>query len=95
VTGLARIWGAWLALIAPLGIRTGLAYVPIGASGLWLSLPLGICQAGIVVFALMRFARAPRLARLFAIAGIYWLLILVGLSLTDYLARVISPGAGG
>jgi cytochrome c oxidase subunit 4 len=67
--------------------------------GIWAPL-LGLVMAALVAAGFMRLGRAAPLSRVFAIAGLFWLLVLLGLgsmdplTRTDYLLRQDAAPAG-
>jgi cytochrome c oxidase subunit 4 len=83
---------ALLGLLILLALNIGLAYAPNG-QGLRLPVKLTICVA--MAFLLMVFCmhlhRATGLLRLAAATGFVWLVIMIGLMLTDFLNRVGVP----
>jgi cytochrome c oxidase subunit IV len=85
---------AWLALLALVAINLAVAYAPLGAANPAISLGIAAVQALIVALVLMKLRHATPLSRIFAITGIFWLLLLFGLSLTDYATRPV-PGFSG
>jgi cytochrome c oxidase subunit IV len=49
---------------------------------------IGVAMAGLVAFVFMDLRRSNNLARIFAIGGVFWLIILLGLGIMDPLTRV-------
>jgi cytochrome c oxidase subunit IV len=82
---------AWVALLVLVGVNLGVAYIPLGAANPAIALAIAAAQALVVALVLMKLWRAVPLSRIFAITGVFWLLLLFGLSLTDYATRPI-PG---
>ena len=83
---------AWLAALALLGANLALAFQPTGAAGgAAIALSIAAIQVAIVALVLMKIGRTGPLVRVFAVAGLFWLLILFGLSGVDYATRP-SPG---
>ncbi|HZS85650.1 MAG TPA: cytochrome C oxidase subunit IV family protein [Stellaceae bacterium] len=82
---------AWAVLLLLLGINVLLAYQPIG--GLHGFVPIGIAatQAFIIMAIFMKLRGRPSLKWVFAGAGFFWLMILLGLSSTDYMTRAAWP----
>lgn len=77
----------WLGLMVLLGATVGVYYLSLGAAELGIA--LGV--AGIKVVLVMRYYmhlkyRSP-VVWLFAGAGFFWLIILFGLTLSDYFTR--------
>lgn len=82
---------AWAALLALVAANLAIAYAPLGAANPAIALAIAAAQALIVALVLMKLWRAMPLSRIFAITGLFWLLLLFGLSLTDYATRPV-PG---
>jgi cytochrome c oxidase subunit 4 len=81
----------WLALMALLGANLAIAFAPLGPGSPAISLSIAAAQVAIVALVLMKLGRTAPLVRIFALCGIFWLLILFGLSGVDYATRS-SPG---
>jgi cytochrome c oxidase subunit 4 len=83
---------AWLVLLALVGVTCGSAYVPIGAAA-HAVLPIGVAvlQAAIIAIVYMKLGSGGRVKWIFAGIGFYWLMIMIGLSATDYLTRSGFP----
>jgi len=77
----------WLALLALLALTAGSAFIPLGAFNLVLNLAIALAKALLVVFLFMHVRRGTPMIRVFALAGLMWLALLVGLSLTDFVVR--------
>lgn len=84
---------AWVALLALVAVNLAVAYAPLGTANPAIALAIAAAQALIVALALMKLWRAIPMSRIFAIVGLFWLLLLFGLSLTDYATRP-APGFG-
>ncbi|MGI4876951.1 MAG: hypothetical protein ACRYG4_05650 [Janthinobacterium lividum] len=82
-----RAAGTWGALIVLLALNIGLALLPLGRFALPLMLAIAATMAVPVLTIFMDLGRSSGLIRAFAAAGFVWLLILVGLSSTDYSTR--------
>jgi len=78
----------WFVLSCLLLITLGAAYVPLGAGNLVIGLLIAVIKAALVVTLFMELLRAKPLIRLVAGAGLFWLLFLFGLTLSDVLARL-------
>jgi caa(3)-type oxidase subunit IV len=84
----------WLALLLIAAIELGASFLPIP----WhirpaLILP-SVLMALFVALGYMRLPAAPDLAKAFAIAGVFWLAVLLGLAMTDPLTRAIYAVTG-
>ncbi len=80
----------WLACLALLGVNMALAQVELGPLAPVPILAFATVQALLIMWFFLHVRRATPLIRLVAFAGFFWLLILFGLSLGDYLTR--TPG---
>jgi caa(3)-type oxidase subunit IV len=79
----------WLALLCVAMLEIGASFLPMAAGTRpILALPAAI-MAALVAAGYMRLLSAPVIARGFAIAGAFWLAILLGLAMTDPLTRTI------
>lgn len=86
-----RLAWAWIALLALLALTLGLAFVPLGSGNTVVALAIGAAKALIVLFVFMEIAKAPPLVWLFASVGLFWLMILYGLSAVEYATRSGFP----
>jgi cytochrome c oxidase subunit 4 len=77
----------WLALLALLALTTGSAFLPLGAFNVVVNFGVALVKALLVVFVFMHVRRGTPMIRVFAAAGVLWLSLLVGLSLTDFAGR--------
>ena len=78
---------AWALLLALLGLQVTAALAGAG----WAAGLLAPLMIGIVAFLFMDVGRASPLSRIFALAGLFWLAVLVGLTSVDFLARHDYP----
>jgi cytochrome c oxidase subunit IV len=77
----------WAALLVLLGITVGGAYVPLGPFNTVLALAIAAAKAALVFIFFMHLTRSSALLRLAAVAGLFWLIFLFSLSLSDYFTR--------
>ena len=77
----------WIALMALLATTAGCALLRLGWLNTAISLAIALAKALLVAIVFMRLKRAPALLRLAAVAGTVTLVLLVGLSLSDYTTR--------
>ncbi|HTI48226.1 MAG TPA: cytochrome C oxidase subunit IV family protein [Casimicrobiaceae bacterium] len=77
----------WLALLTLLAMTTGSAFVPLGRFNVVVNLAIALVKALLVVFVFMHVRRGSPMIRVFAVAGVLWLCLLAGLSLTDLATR--------
>lgn len=86
-SGALRLMGVWLAVIVLLGVSLGTSYIPMGGYNSVVAVTIAFVQAALVWTFFMRLRWSGLLVRLIAVVGLIWFLLLLGLSLTDYLTR--------
>jgi caa(3)-type oxidase subunit IV len=84
----------WLALLIVAALEFGISFVPIPAGVRPILMLPAALMAALVALGYMRLLTAPDIARGFAIAGIFWLTILLGLAMTDPLTRTVYAAVG-
>jgi cytochrome c oxidase subunit IV len=65
-----------------------IALVNLGPLNVVVAIVIACVKATLVVLFFMHAAYAPRRTRLVILAGIFWMLLLLGLTLADYLTRI-------
>jgi cytochrome c oxidase subunit 4 len=80
------VW-VWIGLLALLILTLGSAYVSLGWLNGVVNLAIAVAKALLVMAFFMHLRSSHYVLRLFAAAGFFWLAILIGLSLSDFLAR--------
>jgi cytochrome c oxidase subunit IV len=80
---------AWVLLMVLLAIQIGVSFLPLGQSGRPLVLIPAMLMVGVVGTVFMEVGRGPEIIRLFAIAALLWLGILLGLGSLDPMTRII------
>ncbi|HSN20070.1 MAG TPA: cytochrome C oxidase subunit IV family protein [Usitatibacter sp.] len=81
----------WLALMALLAATFTLAHFRLGAANTAVGLAIAAAKVALVGLFFMHLRRASALIAIFAVATLFWLAILFGLSGTDYATRRIAP----
>ena len=84
---MSRLALAWVLLLVLLGLQVAAALAHAG----WIAGLLAPVMIGLVAFLFMALGRASALSRIFALAGLFWLVVLVGLTSVDFLARRDYP----
>jgi cytochrome c oxidase subunit 4 len=80
-----RVFAALMALTL---LTWGIAYIDLGARlNLIVALTIAICKALLVVLFFMHVRYSSRLTQVFAGAGVLWLIVLLVITLSDYLTR--------
>lgn len=91
MSGARRIWLCWGALLLLLALTTGAAFLPLGRLNIAVALAIAVAKALLVLLVFMELKRSSGLVRAFAVAGFFWLLILLTLTSADYLTRRDVP----
>ena len=84
VTTYFLVFGALMVLTA---ITVAVAFVDLGRLNVVVALAVALLKATLVVLFFMHVKYASRLVQLVVIASIVWLIILFGITLSDYLTR--------
>lgn len=91
VTPLRRYLWVLAALLALLALSAGTALLKLGTLNTVIALGVSVSKALLVMAVFMHETEARRLTRMASALGFLWLAILIGLSLTDFLARAPIP----
>jgi cytochrome c oxidase subunit IV len=83
-----RLLLAWVLLMVLLAIEFGASFLPLDRSARPLVLIPAVLMVGVVGTIFMEVERGPEIVRLFAIAGLLWLTILLGLGSLDPMTRI-------
>lgn len=78
-----------------LAIEFGASFLPLERSARPLVLVPAVLMVGAVAMLFMQIGRGPTIVRLFAVAGLLWLSILLGLGSLDPLTRTDYPVLAG
>lgn len=84
--------GIWAALLALLLLTWGLAQMNLGKFNAVVALSIAVMKMLLVVLYFMHVRYSSRLTWIFVAAGFIWFLIMVDLTLSDYLSRGAVPG---
>lgn len=77
----------WIGLLTLLLLTLGSAYLPLGWLNGAVNLAIATAKALLVMIFFMHLRSSHYVLRIVAAAGFFWLAILIGLSLADFLAR--------
>ena len=80
-------YAVFAALIVGTALTVGVAFVDLGAMNNVLMLGIASTKALLVILFFMHVRWSTRLTWVIAASGFVWLLILFGITMTDYLAR--------
>jgi cytochrome c oxidase subunit 4 len=78
------VFGALMVLTAA---TVGLAFVDLGEMNVGVALIVAITKATLVVLFFMHVKYSPALIKLVLVAALFWLMLLMGITLSDYLTR--------
>jgi cytochrome c oxidase subunit 4 len=81
----------YAALLVLAGATTAVAYVDLGAWNVAVALAIAGAKAVLVALYFMHLRTSPRVAWLFAGAGVFWLAILLALAAADLSTRGWTP----
>lgn len=85
--GVLRMVAVWAALMLLLALTLGAAFLPLGAAKPWVGYAIATGKAGLILWFFMEMRREDGIARLAALAGFVWLMMLFALTAADYLTR--------
>ncbi len=83
-----RLLLAWFWLMLLLAVEVGASFLPLGRSARPLLLIPAVLMVGVAGTAFMEVGRGPEIIRLFAVAALLWLFILLGLGSLDPMTRI-------
>jgi cytochrome c oxidase subunit 4 len=79
------------ALIALTGLTTGVAFINLGKWNTVVALAIAVCKATFVVLFFMHLRWSSNLLRVVVASSLLWLVILIGLTLSDVFTRDWTP----
>lgn len=81
-------FAVFTALLALTALTTGVAFIDLGGIGnVAVALTIAVIKAVLVALYFMHLRYSSRLTMVFAAAGIFWLGVMIVLTLSDYLSR--------
>jgi cytochrome c oxidase subunit 4 len=87
--------GLYLLIFAALVVGTcatwGIAFIDLGIWNPVVALTIAVIKATLVVLFFMHVFYSSKLTKLTISAGVFWLLIMITMSLSDYLTRTFLP----
>jgi cytochrome c oxidase subunit IV len=88
--------GIFVALLCLTALTTGAAFVDLGAElNTVVALAIAVAKALLVILFFMHVKYSSGLTKIVIVAGLFFLAILVSLTLADELTRGWTPNAGG
>lgn len=94
-TSLKTYFAIFAALLILTATTVVVARIDLGPFNTIVALVIAAFKATLVVLFFMHVRYSPRIIGLTVFAGLLWLLILIGLTLSDYLSRSWIPGPSG
>ena len=88
---LARLGLVWVLLMALAGAEFVVSGRHIPAGSRPLLLVFALAMVAVVAFGFMNLGRAPTIAKAFAVAAVFWLIVLFGMGSMDALTRNWYP----
>jgi cytochrome c oxidase subunit 4 len=82
---------AWLGLLVLLAFTVGSAFIDLGTANTAINLLVAVIMMLLLMTLFMHESKARRLTQLASAAGVLWVVLMIGLSLADYLTRVHIP----
>jgi cytochrome c oxidase subunit 4 len=80
-------YAVFATLLVLTGVTVGVAYLDLGPMNIVVAIAIACFKAMIVVLYFMHVKYSTRLIKLTVVAGLYWIGILLVLTLNDYLTR--------
>ena len=77
----------FIALLVLTGVTTGVAYIDLGRFSFIVALSIAVVKMLLVALFFMHLRHSTMLTRIVVGGGLLWLIILIGLSLSDFLTR--------
>jgi cytochrome c oxidase subunit 4 len=87
VTPLRTYYAIFGALLGFTGLTVWVAFQDLGAMNTLVALAIALVKATLVVLYFMHVRWSSRLTWLFAVAGFFWLVLMLALTLADYGSR--------
>jgi cytochrome c oxidase subunit 4 len=79
--------GVWAALIVLTWTTVGVSYIELNEWNVVVALTIAVIKASLVAWIFMGVRFSTRLTRLFVVAGLVWLTIMILITGADYLTR--------
>ncbi|MGO9270780.1 MAG: cytochrome C oxidase subunit IV family protein [Terriglobia bacterium] len=79
-------------LLALTALTTGVAFIDMGPLNTVAALTIAVGKMLLVILFFMHLRHSPRLTKVAVVAGFFWLVLLIGLTLSDTRTRHWTPG---
>lgn len=77
----------FLALLVLTATTTGVAYIDLGEFNIVVAITIAVIKALLVVMIFMHVKQSTSLTKLIVAAGVFWMVILIALTFSDYVSR--------
>ena len=77
----------YAALMVLTATTTGMAYVDLGAFNVYLALTIAVIKGTLVILFFMHVKETAGITPIYVAAGFFWLLIMIVLTVSDYMTR--------
>jgi cytochrome c oxidase subunit IV len=81
------LFAVWIGLLGLLGLTLGVALFDLGRWNIVAAMSIAIVKSLLVVLIFMQVRYSTRITWVFVAAGFFWLLLMVTLTMGDYLTR--------
>ncbi len=92
ITSVKTFTSIWVALLIFTGVTVGVAYLNLGVFSVVVALIIATIKSLLVALFFMEVRYSPAITKIVIVAGIFWLMIMLLLSLTDFASRSWSHG---
>ena len=82
------------ALLVLTGVTVGVAFLDLGPLNTIVALAIAVGKALLVVLIFMHVRYSSQLTSIVIVAGVFWLVLLIALTMSDYLTRPWLPVVG-
>jgi cytochrome c oxidase subunit 4 len=95
ISPVGSYYGIFGALMVLTAVTVGVAFVNLGALNFPVALAIAVLKATLVILFFMHAKYSSKLTKLFVGTAFFFLAILLGLTMTDYLSRGLQTYRGG
>jgi cytochrome c oxidase subunit IV len=81
----------FVALIILTWVTTAIAFIDLGPFNVYVALTIAVIKATLVVLFFMHVKYSERVTKIYVAAGFFWLIIMIGMVLIDYISRTWLP----
>ena len=85
----------FLILIGFTGLTTGVAFIDLGPFNTIVAVAIAVCKMLFVILFFMHVKYMPGLTKIVVVSGLFWLVIMISLTLADYFTRNWTPSPSG